>query len=469
MRGSGLKNKNRGIHKVTEDVTDNDIHKQKLSRGLKNRHIQLIAIGGAIGTGLFLGSGKSIHFAGPSILFAYLITGIICFFIMRSLGELLLSNLEYHSFVDFVRDYLGDMAALITGWTYWFCWISLAMADLTAVGLYTQYWLPDVPQWLPGLIALLILLIMNLATVKLFGELEFWFALIKVIAILALIVIGLFMIFKGFPTHSGAAAFHNLWNHGGMFPNGLHGFLLSFQMVVFAFLGIELVGLTAGETKDPEKVIPKAINNIPVRVLLFYIGALLVIMSIYPWNVINPNESPFVQVFAAVGIIAAASIINFVVLTSAASASNSAVFSTSRMIYSLAKEHNAPGAMTKLTSRKVPSNALFFSAVVILIGIMLNNIMPEQVFTLITSISDMLHLYLGNHRHLPFEIPQNKTGFSENKQIQDAALPVFKLCGSRFSYVYPHRPCTGAGHPRCLICHAGLVYHADRDLQAEET
>ncbi|MEC0790030.1 amino acid permease, partial [Bacillus haynesii] len=247
---------------MTEDVTDNDIHEQKLSRGLKNRHIQLIAIGGAIGTGLFLGSGKSIHFAGPSILFAYLITGIICFFIMRSLGELLLSNLEYHSFVDFVRDYLGDMAAFITGWTYWFCWISLAMADLTAVGLYTQYWLPDVPQWLPGLIALIILLIMNLATVKLFGELEFWFALIKVIAILALIVIGLFMIFKGFPTHSGTAAFHNLWSHGGMFPNGLHGFLLSFQMVVFAFVGIELVGLTAGETKDPEKVIPKAINNI---------------------------------------------------------------------------------------------------------------------------------------------------------------------------------------------------------------
>lgn len=394
MRGSGLKNKNGGIHKVTEDVTDNDIHEQKLSRGLKNRHIQLIAIGGAIGTGLFLGSGKSIHFAGPSILFAYLITGIICFFIMRSLGELLLSNLEYHSFVDFVRDYLGDMAAFITGWTYWFCWISLAMADLTAVGLYTQYWLPDVPQWLPGLIALIILLIMNLATVKLFGELEFWFALIKVIAILALIVIGLFMIFKGFPTHSGTAAFHNLWSHGGMFPNGLHGFLLSFQMVVFAFVGIELVGLTAGETKDPEKVIPKAINNIPVRILLFYIGALLVIMSIYPWDVINPNESPFVQVFAAIGIIAAASIINFVVLTSAASASNSAVFSTSRMIYSLAKEHNAPGAMTKLTSRKVPSNALFFSAVVILIGITLNYIMPEQVFTLITSISTICFIFI---------------------------------------------------------------------------
>ncbi|PLR88921.1 amino acid permease [Bacillus halotolerans] len=380
---------------MTDDKTqDSNINQQKLSRGLKNRHIQLIAIGGAIGTGLFLGSGKSIHFAGPSILFAYMITGIICFLIMRSLGELLLSNLNYHSFVDFVQDYLGDMAAFITGWTYWFCWISIAMADLTAVGLYTQYWLPGVPQWVPGLIALIILLIMNLATVKLFGELEFWFALIKVIAILALIVIGLFMIFKGFSTSSGVSSFSNLWNHGGMFPNGIHGFILSFQMVVFAFVGIELVGLTAGETENPEKVIPKAINNIPVRVLLFYIGALLVIMSIYPWDVINPSESPFVQVFVAVGIVGAASIINFVVLTSAASACNSAVFSTSRMVYSLAKDKNAPESMAKLTPRKVPRNALFFSAIVILIGVTLNYIMPEGVFTLITSISTVCFIYI---------------------------------------------------------------------------
>ncbi|MCC2528444.1 amino acid permease [Bacillus halotolerans] len=380
---------------MTDDMTqDPNINQQKLSRGLKNRHIQLIAIGGAIGTGLFLGSGKSIHFAGPSILFAYMITGIICFLIMRSLGELLLSNLNYHSFVDFVQDYLGNMAAFITGWTYWFCWISIAMADLTAVGLYTQYWLPGVPQWVPGLIALIILLIMNLATVKLFGELEFWFALIKVIAILALIVIGLFMIFKGFSTSSGVSSFSNLWSHGGMFPNGIHGFILSFQMVVFAFVGIELVGLTAGETENPEKVIPKAINNIPVRVLLFYIGALLVIMSIYPWDVINPSESPFVQVFVAVGIVGAASIINFVVLTSAASACNSAVFSTSRMVYSLAKDKNAPESMAKLTPRKVPRNALFFSAIVILIGVTLNYIMPEGVFTLITSISTVCFIYI---------------------------------------------------------------------------
>ncbi|EKN71010.1 amino acid permease [Neobacillus bataviensis LMG 21833] len=370
------------------------MQEQTLSRGLKNRHVQLIAIGGAIGTGLFLGAGKSIHLAGPSILFAYLITGIICFLIMRALGELLLSNLKYHSFVDFVRDYLGNMAAFITGWTYWFCWISIAMADLTAVGLYTQFWFPSVPQWMPGLIALVVLLIMNLATVKLFGEMEFWFALIKVIAILALIVIGIFMIIKGISTNSGASSFGNLWSHGGMFPNGINGFILSFQMVVFAFVGIELVGLTAGETENPEKVIPKAINNIPIRVLIFYIGALIVIMSIYPWNAINPAKSPFVQVFVAVGIAAAAGIVNFVVLTSAASACNSAIFSTSRMVFSLAKDKNAPVPFAKLTSRQVPTNALFFSTVVILIAVILNYVMPEGVFTLITSISTVCFIFI---------------------------------------------------------------------------
>ena len=353
-----------------------------------------MAIGGAIGTGLFLGAGKTIQLTGPSILLAYIITGAVLFLIMRALGELLLSNLQYHSFVDFVRDYLGNMAAFITGWTYWFCWISIAMADITAVGMYTQFWFPNVPQWMPGLIALVILLIMNLATVKLFGEMEFWFALIKVIAILALIVVGLYMIFKGFTTDQGTASFTNLWSHGGWFPNGMHGFIISFQMVVFAFVGMELVGLTAGETENPEKVIPKAINQIPIRVLLFYVGALLIIMSIYPWKAIVPSESPFVQVFAAVGIATAAGIVNFVVLTSAASACNSAIFSTSRMVFSMAKDRNAPESLARLNGRKVPSNALFFSTLVILVAIILNYVMPEGVFTLITSVSTVCFIFV---------------------------------------------------------------------------
>lgn len=367
---------------------------ENLSRGLKNRHVQLLAIGGAIGTGLFLGSGRSIHLAGPSILFAYMITGGICFLVMRALGELLLSNLNYHSFVDFVHDYLGDKAAFITGWTYWFCWISLAMADVTAAGLYVQYWLPSVPRWLPSLIVLVILLIMNLTAVRLFGEMEFWFALIKVVAILSLIVVGTLMIIKGFSTAAGASSFTNLWKHKGLFPNGLKGFILSFQMVVFAFTGIELVGLTAGETEDPEHVLPKAIDNIPIRIIIFYIGALAVIMSIYPWNSINPDKSPFVQVFSAVGITAAASIVNFVVLTSAASACNSGIFSTSRMVYSLANENNAPKKMKKLTSHKIPANATLFSAAILLIAVILNYIMPEGVFVLITSISTFCFIFI---------------------------------------------------------------------------
>lgn len=367
---------------------------QCLSRGLKNRHVQLLAIGGAIGTGLFLGSGRSIHLAGPSILFAYIITGVICFFVMRALGELLLSNLKYHSFVDFVREYLGNGAAFITGWTYWFCWISLAMADVTAAGMYIQYWFPNIAQWVPSLIILVILLIMNLTAVKLFGEMEFWFALIKVVAILSLIVIGTFMIIKGFSTDAGASTFTNLWSYGGWVPNGLSGFILSFQMVVFAFTGIELVGLTASETENPERVIPKAINNIPIRIIIFYVGALLVIMSIYPWNAISPAKSPFVQVFSAVGIAAAASIVNFVVLTSAASAGNSGIFSTSRMVYSLAQDNNAPASMKKLTSSRVPSNATMMSAIVVLIAIVLQYIMPEGVFVLITSISTFCFIFI---------------------------------------------------------------------------
>ncbi len=367
---------------------------QTLSRGLKNRHVQLLAIGGAIGTGLFLGSGRSIHLAGPSILLAYMITGIICFFVMRALGELLLSDLGHHSFVDFVCEYMGNRAAFITGWTYWFCWVSLAMADLTAVGLYVQYWLPFVPQWIPSFIALLVLLSMNLAAVKYFGEMEFWFALIKVIAILALIGVGVFMVATGFSTNAGIVSFANLWNNGGWFPNGAEGFILSFQMVVFAFTGIELVGLTAGETENPMKVIPRAINNIPIRIILFYVGALAVIMSIYPWMDMSPSQSPFVQVFAAAGIAAAAGIVNFVVLTSAASACNSGIFSTSRMVYSLSGEHNAPAALGKLTSRNIPANGTCFSAAVIMLSVILNYLMPENVFVLITSVSTFCFIYI---------------------------------------------------------------------------
>ncbi|WP_302688850.1 amino acid permease [uncultured Veillonella sp.] len=368
--------------------------KKELARGLKNRHVQLLAIGGAIGTGLFLGSGRSIHLAGPSILLAYIITGLISFFMMRALGELLLSNTDHHSFVDFVEEYIGPGAAFVTGWTYWFCWVSLAMADVTAAGVYIQYWIPNVETWIPSLCILLILFASNLMAVKIFGELEFWFALIKVIAILGLIGGGLYLIFIGYQTDVGPVSFSNLWSHGGWFPNGWEGFVLSFQMVVFAFTGIELVGLTAGETENPKKVIPQAINNIPIRIIIFYVGALAIIMSIYPWTAVNADSSPFVQVFKAAGIVAAAAIVNFIVLTSAASACNSGLFSTSRMVYTLAREGNAPRRMFRLRSNQVPMNAVVFSALVIFIAVIMQYIMPENVFILITSVSTFCFIFI---------------------------------------------------------------------------
>lgn len=369
-------------------------NKRTLQRGLKNRHVQLIAIGGAIGTGLFLGSGHSIALAGPSILFAYMITGTICFLMMRALGELLLSNTNYHTFVEFIQEYMGDKIAFITGWTYWFCWVSVAMADITAVGMYVQFWLPHIPLWVPSAVVLVLLVLMNLFTVRLFGELEFWFALIKVAAIVALILVGLYFIIQGHPTTNGVASFTNIWSHGGWFPKGISGFIQSFQMVVFAFACIEMVGLTAGETKDPHKVLPKAINSIPLRIILFYTCSLAVIMSIFPWDVVNPNKSPFVEVFMTVGVVGAASLVNFVVLTSAASAGNSGIFSTSRMLYALAKKSHAPEFLESLTRKHVPANALLLSALIIGLVIALQYVLPEAIFVLISSIATFCFLYI---------------------------------------------------------------------------
>lgn len=369
---------------------------QTLQRSLKNRHVQLIAIGGTIGTGLFLGAGKSISYAGPSIILAYLITGLVIFFLMRALGELLLSNLNYRSYVEFIRHYLGETWGFVAGWTYWFCWVVLAMSEVTAVGLYIKFWFPNVPQWIPGLFLLGLLLVMNLITVEAFGEAEFWFALIKIVAIILLIVVGLYMVITNFKTSAGHASFGNLVNYGGIFPQGARGFFNAFQMVVFSFVGIELVGIMASETKDPNKVLPKAINHIPIRIILFYVGALLVIIAIFPWNRVLPDRSPFVMVFENVGIHAAADIINLVVITAAASACNSSIFSTGRMLYSLMHDtqSNLLAPLSKLTKHHVPGPALNFSALVIALAVLLNIFIPDSVFVLITSIATTSFLFI---------------------------------------------------------------------------
>jgi D-serine/D-alanine/glycine transporter len=269
----------------------------------------------------------------------------------------------------------------------------VAMADVIAVGLYVQYWF-DIPQWIPAIICLIIILGLNLLTVKLFGELEFWFALIKVITILVLIGIGVILLVMGFKTDVGSVTVQNLWQHGGLFPNGVSGFLLSFQMVVFAYVGVELVGVSAAETANPEKNIPSAINKIPARILFFYVGALIILLCVNPWTELNAAESPFVKTFGLVGIPVAAGIINFVVLTSAASACNSGMFSTSRILFNLGKNDQAPSKFAKLNKNYVPSNALWISALVVSVGALLSKLIPEQAFGIVTTISAICFIWV---------------------------------------------------------------------------
>lgn len=369
---------------------------EQLSRGLKSRHVQLIAIGGTIGTGLFLGAGQSIHLAGPAILIAYLVTGLVCFLLMRALGELLLSDLHTHSYIDFIKQYLGDKTGFVAGWTYWVCWITIAMAEITAAGEYMQFWWPRLPQWLPGLIILILLLGLNSINVSAFGETEFWFAIIKIAAILALIAVGIGMVLFSVKTPVGHASLTNLVSYGGFMPHGIKGLVLSFQMVLFSFIGIEMVGMTASETADPKTVIPKAINDIPVRIILFYVGSLFFLMCMYPWQYFSASHSPFVQVFTNLGIRSAAAIINFVVLTAAASSCNSALFSTGRMLFSLTYDGKSKFAkrMGTLSTRQVPRNALWFSTLVIGLSVILNLLMPGKVFSLIASVSTTCFIFI---------------------------------------------------------------------------
>ncbi|MEN3239276.1 amino acid permease [Fructilactobacillus sanfranciscensis] len=372
----------------------NQTNDQDLSRGLTSRHVQMIAIGGAIGTGLFLGSGTAIKSAGPALILAYLITGIFSYLMMRAVGELLLSNTKLHSFIDFVREYLGNKWEFAIGWAYWLSWASLAMADLTASGIYLRYWFPQLPQWVTPLIVVAILVTFNLINVAWFGELESAFSSIKIFAILALIVAGVGMIAFGFHTQGNTASLSNLVSHGGFFATGGLGFILAFPMVIFAFTGIEMVGLSAGETKSPEKDIPKAINSVPLRILLFYVGSMIVIMSVYPWNEIDASTSPFVQVFSGLGISFAANLINFVVLTAALSAANSAIFSTSRTLYILGNNGHAPKSFSKLSKANVPYVGILFSAFVFLGIVLLNYFYPSKIFVLITGVATISFIFV---------------------------------------------------------------------------
>lgn len=367
-------------------VADHQPQHESLHRDLGERHIRLMALGACIGVGLFLGSAKAIQMAGPAIMLSYIIGGLAILVIMRALGEMAVHNPVAGSFSRYAQDYLGPLAGFLTGWNYWFLWLVTCVAEITAVAIYMGVWFPEVPRWIWALAALISMGGVNLIAVRAFGEFEFWFALIKIVTIVAMVVAGTGMIVFGLGNHGIATGISNLWEHGGFMPNGVQGVLMSLQMVMFAYLGVEMIGLTAGEAKNPQKTIPQAIGSVFWRILLFYVGALFVILSIYPWNEIGSQGSPFVMTFESLGIKTAAGIINFVVITAALSSCNGGIFSTGRMLYSLAQQGQAPRAFA-VTSNGVPRRALLVSGVALLLGVLANYLVPEKVFVWVTSIA----------------------------------------------------------------------------------
>lgn len=367
-------------------------------RGLQNRHVQLIAIAGTIGTGLFLGAGRSLSLTGPSIILVYMLTGVFMYLMMRAIGEMLYMDPDQHTFINFITKYLGKGWGYFSGWSYWVSLVFLGMAEITAVSNYVQLWFPNWPAWQIQIIFLALLSCVNLIAVKVFGEVEFWFGMIKIVTILALIATGVFMVTTNFETPAGQASLSNISNGFQMFPNGWVKFVMAFQMVFFAYQAIEFVGITTSETANPRQVLPKAIKEIPIRIVIFYVGALLAIMAIFPWQQLPVNKSPFVTVFQMVGIKWAAGLINFVVLTAAASSLNSTLYSTGRHLYQIAKETPNSKVMNRLKLNSlsrmgIPSRAIIFSAIVVAVSAFIN-ILPgvSDAFALITASSSGVYI-----------------------------------------------------------------------------
>ncbi|MDO4917272.1 MAG: amino acid permease [Rothia sp. (in: high G+C Gram-positive bacteria)] len=359
----------------------------ELHRRLSLRHILFIALGSAIGTGLFYGSAGAISLAGPSVLLAYVIGGAAVFMVMRAMGEMALAHPVAGAFSEYATRYLGRWAGFVTGWTYAFEMALVAVADVTAFAVYMQFWFPHSPSWVWIAVVLLIILSINLVHVKAFGESEFWFTVIKVGAIIAMIIGGILLMLFGVTADNGQpATVANLWQQGGFFANGFGGFIACFTVVMFAFGGIETIGIAAGEAENPKLSIPKAVNTTPVRILLFYVLALAVIMSLMPWQTINGETSPFVQIFNSLGIPAAAHVLNFVVLTAAISAINADVYGAGRMLFGLAQRNMAPRSFAKLDRRGAPYMTVVSMILVLIVGVLIN-VFFENAFLVVASLA----------------------------------------------------------------------------------
>lgn len=343
-----------------------------LNRSLSSGQMEMIALGGTIGVGLFMGSTSTIKWTGPSVLLAYAVVGVLLYAVMRALGEMIYITPETGSFADYATNYIHPLAGYLTKWSNIFQYIVVGISEVIAVTQYLNFWWPHLPDWISGLVVVVTLTLANLASAKAYGTLEFYFAMIKVVTIILMIIIGLMVIFLGLGNNWHAIGLSNLWKHGGFFTGGFKGFMFSLSIIVGSYQGIELLGITAGEAENPKHAIVASVKSIVWRILIFYIGAIFVIVTIYPWNQLAAVGSPFVETFTKVGIAGAAGIINFVVLTAAMSGANSGIYSSSRMLFKLSVDKEAPSIFSKLSKHVVPNIAILTISSGILIGFILN-------------------------------------------------------------------------------------------------
>jgi amino acid transporter, AAT family len=400
-----------------------------LHRALRPRHMQMMSIGMAIGVGLFLGSGEGIHLAGPGLLVAYALAGAVVYCLMRALGEMAVHSPQAGSFSEYATIHIGPFVGFATGWTYWLQCVAGPMAELTATGVYMHYWLPSLPQWVPALIGLVLLYAVHWISVRLFGEFEFWFALIKIIAIVGLILLGFVIVLTGATALGQGASIANLWKFGGFFPTGTKGVFLTLQIAVFAFIGVEMIGITAGEAADPTRTIPRAVRSVIWRIIIFYLGALFILMVLRPWSHYTAEASPFVAVLSGAGLTGAAGILNFVVLTSALSSCNANIFSASRLLYGLASSGSAPGSLSRTSHRHVPVPALTVTALAVGVGVLINYVAPEQAFLALTSIVSVSGLWTWG------VIAFSHLRFRQRLRNEGEPLPAFRLPGAPWTNI----------------------------------
>ncbi|MBE6476769.1 MAG: amino acid permease [Propionibacteriaceae bacterium] len=359
------------------------------NKALKNRHLQMIAIGGSIGTGLFLGAGGRLAQGGPGLALAYAICGIFAFLMVRALGELAIRRPSSGAFVSYAREFLGEKGAYVTGWFFFLDWAVTVMADITAVALYLHYWalFRPIPQWVLALVALALVFVLNMLSVKMFGEAEFWFALIKVAAIVLFMLIAIWAIIVGAPVGESTAGFHNVTESGGFFPMGITPVFALTLGVIFAFGGTEMVGVAAGEAAEASRVLPKAINSMILRIFIFYVGSVILMALVLPYTAYSSNESPFVTFFTGIGIPHAGDIIQVVVLTAALSSLNAGLYSTGRTLRSMAVAGEAPSFAARLNKHQVPSGGIIITSALGLFGVALNAFLAEDAFEIVMNLA----------------------------------------------------------------------------------